>query len=487
MLVSKDCLDLKLVKTAHAADNFIWVSGGDAVKLNSIGVDNYINLTLSDNRACETVRYDHVATWPATSAPKQLPVIRDVGATGRKNFGVNSCAVADWSVTQLTEYIEQVACAAPCIGGNTAAIASLSTSTSTKLSATASAIASLSTGVGSKLSTSFVSLASLSTSTSAGLSAADSAIASLSTGVGSKLSTSFVSLASLSTSTSTGLSAADSAIASLSTLVTTKASLVGGTVPASQLPSYVDDVLEFPNSASFPAVGEAGKVYVDAGTNLTYRWSGTTYVALGGDYAVVARDQGTILTTAMDNINFIGAGVQATNTGSSVTVNVLDASATQAGSVELATPAETIAGTATTLAVTPAGLSSALNDSFHTQGGTLRTPAYNFPPNTPLTTVISHTLAPLVYDAYLHVTVAQNVSDPSSIIVTTGGGAIGLQLLINGAPVAGDDVKASQSQSVCVQVATGTTPTIEVKVSNGSDVSNSTLMSTKVSYILVRA
>lgn len=327
MLVSKDCLDLKLVKTAHAADNFIWVSGGDAVKLNSIGVDNYINLTLSDNRACETVRYDHVATWPATSAPKQLPVIRDVGATGRKNFGVNSCAVADWSVTQLTEYIEQVACAAPCVGGNTAAVASLSTSTSTKLSATASAIASLSTGVGSKLSTSFVSLASL------------------------------------STSTSTGLSAADSAIASLSTLVTTKASLVGGTVPASQLPSYVDDVLEFPNSASFPAVGEAGKVYVDAGTNLTYRWSGTTYVALGGDYAVVARDQGTILTTAMDNINFIGAGVQATNTGSSVTVNVLDASATQAGSVELATPAETIAGTATTLAVTPAGLLAALQAS----------------------------------------------------------------------------------------------------------------------------
>ena len=327
MLVSKDCLDLKLVKTAHAADNFIWVSGGDAVKLNSIGVGNYINLTLSDNRACETVRYDHVATWPATSAPKQLPVIRDVGATGRKNFGVNSCAVADWSVTQLTEYIEQVACAAPCVGGNTAAVASLSTSTSTKLSATASAIASLSTGVGSKLSTSFVSLASL------------------------------------STSTSTGLSAADSAIASLSTLVTTKASLVGGTVPASQLPSYVDDVLEFPNSASFPAVGEAGKVYVDAGTNLTYRWSGTTYVALGGDYAVVARDQGTILTTAMDNINFIGAGVQATNTGSSVTVNVLDASATQAGSVELATPAETIAGTATTLAVTPAGLLAALQAS----------------------------------------------------------------------------------------------------------------------------
>ena len=124
MLVAKDCLDLKLVKTAHAADDFIWVSGGDAVKLNSIGVGNYINLTISDNRACETVRYDHVANWPATSAPKQLPVVRDVGATGRKNFGVNTCVVADWSVAQLTEYIEQVACAAPCLGSNTSAITS---------------------------------------------------------------------------------------------------------------------------------------------------------------------------------------------------------------------------------------------------------------------------------------------------------------------------------------------------------------------------
>ena len=194
MLVAKDCLNLKLVKTAHAADDFIWVSGADAVKLNSLGVGNYINLTISDNRACETVRYDHVANWPATSAPKQLPVIRDVGATGRKNFGVNSCAVADWSVTQITEYIEQVA-------GGTAAIASLSTSTSTGLSAVNSSVASLSTSTSSAFSTSGESLTSLSTSTSTSLSAVNS------------------SVASLSTSASTGLSAVNSSVASLSAAI----------------------------------------------------------------------------------------------------------------------------------------------------------------------------------------------------------------------------------------------------------------------------
>ena len=35
-----------------------------------------------------------------------------------------------------------------------------------------------------------------------------------------------------------------------------KADLVGGTVPASQLPSYVDDILEFADLASLPVIGE---------------------------------------------------------------------------------------------------------------------------------------------------------------------------------------------------------------------------------------
>ena len=34
-------------------------------------------------------------------------------------------------------------------------------------------------------------------------------------------------------------------------------------VPSSQLPSYVDDVLEYDKKADFPANGETGKIYVD--------------------------------------------------------------------------------------------------------------------------------------------------------------------------------------------------------------------------------
>lgn len=53
-----------------------------------------------------------------------------------------------------------------------------------------------------------------------------------------------------------------------------------GKVPATQLPSYVDDVLEFANFAAFPVTGESGKIYIALATNGTYRWSGSAYVSI---------------------------------------------------------------------------------------------------------------------------------------------------------------------------------------------------------------
>ena len=55
-------------------------------------------------------------------------------------------------------------------------------------------------------------------------------------------------------------------------------------IPPSQLPSYVDDVLEYPTREDFPATGEGGKIYiaVNQGTaanpTVWWRWTGTTYV-----------------------------------------------------------------------------------------------------------------------------------------------------------------------------------------------------------------
>ena len=69
------------------------------------------------------------------------------------------------------------------------------------------------------------------------------------------------------------------------------ASLNGsGKVPESQLPSYVDDVVEgylyegdFYKDSQYQDLitPESGKIYIDLSTNKTYRWGGTVYVNTG--------------------------------------------------------------------------------------------------------------------------------------------------------------------------------------------------------------
>lgn len=59
-----------------------------------------------------------------------------------------------------------------------------------------------------------------------------------------------------------------------------------GRVPSSQLPSYVDDVLEYSDLAHFPATGETGKIYIAEDTNKTYRWSGSDYAEISESLAL---------------------------------------------------------------------------------------------------------------------------------------------------------------------------------------------------------
>ena len=68
-----------------------------------------------------------------------------------------------------------------------------------------------------------------------------------------------------------------------------------GKVPSSQLPSYVDDVIDgyyydghfYSDSTHQTEItGETGKVYVDVATNITYRWSGSAFVPIGSDLAL---------------------------------------------------------------------------------------------------------------------------------------------------------------------------------------------------------
>ena len=59
-----------------------------------------------------------------------------------------------------------------------------------------------------------------------------------------------------------------------------------GRVPTTQLPSYVDDVLEYANFAAFPATGETGKIYINLDQNKTWRWSGSGYAEISASLAL---------------------------------------------------------------------------------------------------------------------------------------------------------------------------------------------------------
>lgn len=82
-----------------------------------------------------------------------------------------------------------------------------------------------------------------------------------------------------------------------------------GKVPVAQLPSYVDDVVEYANLSGFPTTGEAGKIYVDKQTNKTYRWSGTSYTEISASLALgetsstaYAGDKGKANATAIGTL-----------------------------------------------------------------------------------------------------------------------------------------------------------------------------------------
>lgn len=75
-----------------------------------------------------------------------------------------------------------------------------------------------------------------------------------------------------------------------------------GKVPSSQLPGFVDDVLEYSSLSSFPVTGESGKIYVALDTNKTYRWSGTKYTIIS-DTLALGETTGTAYDGAKGKLN----------------------------------------------------------------------------------------------------------------------------------------------------------------------------------------
>lgn len=109
------------------------------------------------------------------------------------------------------------------------------------------------------------------------------------------ISTTYVKLNQLGVATPSGANPAYIGVATLGT---------DGKVPSTQLPGFVDDVIEgyyyqnkfYSDSAHTTEItGEAGKIYVDLSTDKTYRWGGSAYAEISASLAI-----GTTQGTAYD-------------------------------------------------------------------------------------------------------------------------------------------------------------------------------------------
>ena len=81
-----------------------------------------------------------------------------------------------------------------------------------------------------------------------------------------------------------------------------------GLVPSNQLPSYVDDVLEFANKSSFPQTGESGKIYV-AQISKSLALGETSSTAFRGDRGKIAYDHSQLRTGNPHNVTLSDLGI----------------------------------------------------------------------------------------------------------------------------------------------------------------------------------
>ena len=87
-----------------------------------------------------------------------------------------------------------------------------------------------------------------------------------------------------------------------------------GKVPATQLPSYVDDIIEYDSTVSpstLPASGESGKIYVDISNGKVYRWGATTYVEISASPGSTDAVPEPAVPTPTSNLYYTKARVQA--------------------------------------------------------------------------------------------------------------------------------------------------------------------------------
>ena len=111
-----------------------------------------------------------------------------------------------------------------------------------------------------------------------------------------------------------------------------------GLIPSSQLPGFVDDVIEEATKDAFPQTGESGKLYVDASANKSYRWSGTQYVPIVSDGLALGETSATAY--AGDKGKAVADIANAIMNGTSVVPKAQDAATVGGFEVKVNVPAD---------------------------------------------------------------------------------------------------------------------------------------------------
>lgn len=107
MLKPAEFFSSTLANGVKASEDTITLCRGHAQALDAVGIGHHCYLVISCTGRSEVVRYNHTENYADRMKPDTIAVVRDVLATGRKNFAPGTCVAHEWFGVAITEWVKQ--------------------------------------------------------------------------------------------------------------------------------------------------------------------------------------------------------------------------------------------------------------------------------------------------------------------------------------------------------------------------------------------